>query len=352
MRHQYIERETGRVRTERLCGDGLIRVLYSREREDACRMYRALTSARLSSLLGFLNYDVPLGRRVLGSGEFLRDVDLTECADPKEASGSLRRLFERKIRYWECRPMPADPRAVMSPADSRLLLGSLDENSHLFLKDKFFHFHELLGREHRVWHAAFERGAFAVFRLTPDKYHYNHTPAAGVVRDIYEIDGVYHSCNPWAVTAVCTPYSRNRRVVTVLDTDVPGGSGAGLVAMVEVVALMIGSVVQCYSVERYEDPRPVIPGMFLAGGRPKSLFRPGSSTVVLLFQPGRVRFAPDLVRNLYAYDVQSRFSAGFGRPLVETEVRVRSWIGNSCAKTPPGEGSPHDAYAEEECLHG
>jgi len=112
----------------------------------------------------------------------------------------------------------------------------------------------------------------------------------------------------------------------VFDTDVPGGTGVGLVAMIEVVALMIGDIVQCYSDVAYDDPVPVVPGLAVARGCPKSLYRPGSSTDVLLFQPGRVCFAADLLHNQRRRDVQSRFSHGFGRPLVETEVRVRSLI--------------------------
>jgi phosphatidylserine decarboxylase len=66
--------------------------------------------------------------------------------------------------------------------------------------------------------------------------------------------------------------------------------------------------------------------MFLAKGQPKSLYRPGSSTDVLIFQQGRIRFAEDLVRNMYAANVESRFSIGFGRPLIETDIKVRSLV--------------------------
>ncbi len=172
---------------------------------------------------------------------------------------------------------------MVSPADSRLIVGSFNETSALFLKGRFFDFEGLLGREKAVWLAAFAGGDYAIFRLTPDKYHYNHTPVAGVVRDFYQVTGQYHACNPSAVVAEVTPFSKNTRTVTVIDTDVAGGTGAGLVAMIEVTALMIGEVVQCYSSERYEKPRPVTPGMFLERGCPKSLYRPGSSTDVLLF---------------------------------------------------------------------
>lgn len=222
--------------------------------------------------------------------------------------------------------MPTGSGLVVSPADARVIVGSFRETSVLFLKDKFFGFEEMLGADRPAWLAAFEGGDFAVFRLTPDKYHYNHLPVSGVVADVYELDGTYHSCNPGAVVSMVTPYSKNRRTVTVIDTDVPGGSKVGMVAMIEVVALMIGEIVQCYSESGYDDPRPLARRMFVQAGQPKSLYRPGSSTDVLLFQKDRIAFATDLTTNLHRPSVESRFSAGFERPLVETEVRVRSLI--------------------------
>jgi phosphatidylserine decarboxylase len=45
-------------------------------------------------------------------------IDLDECAEAPEQLNSARKVFERKIRYWTCRPMNADPRAILSPADA------------------------------------------------------------------------------------------------------------------------------------------------------------------------------------------------------------------------------------------
>ena len=223
--------------------------------------------------------------------------------------------------------MPEDPRAVVSPAHARVLVGSLSDTKLLFIKEKFFEFEQLLGRNRPRWLKTFACGDFAIFRLTPDKYHYNHTPVAGKVVDFYEIPGSYHSCNPGAVVTVVTPYSMNKRVITIFDTDIPGGSHVGFVAMIEVVALMIGDIVQCYSTETYDSPSEISPGMFVKKGAPKSLYRPGSSTDILIFQRDRIRFAEDILRNRLHYSAQSRFTLGFGVNLVETDVKVRSLIG-------------------------
>jgi phosphatidylserine decarboxylase len=327
MQHHYIERCSGEVCRERLLGDGFVRLLYSRIREQSPKLFRALTSARASSWLAHWNYDSMLSARLSGASRFLKSlgVDLDELLDPPESLDTPRKVFERRIRYEDCRPL-AGARQVASPADARVLVGSLQNASSLFLKDKFFSYKELLCETKTRWMNAFKGGDYAVFRLTPEKYHYNHMPVSGRVVDFYEIEGSHHSCNPRAVVRLVTPFSKNRRVVTVIDTDTQGGSRVGMVAMVEVVALMIGEIVQCYSTDGYSHPQPMIPGMLLKKGQPKSLFRPGSSTVVLLFQPGRVGFSQDIVNNQLRPGVASRFSAGFGRPLVETEVLVRSSV--------------------------
>lgn len=328
IRHQYVERDCRTICTERLYADEVVRFLYSSARENAPILFKMVTGSRASSLLGFLKYQIPFKRMVFGKKRFLQTIgiDLKECLDNPDNLDTVKKIFERKLRYWVCRPMPDDPGMIVSPSDSRIIVGSFCRTSSLFIKDKFFDYEELLGRNKREWLNAFLQGTFAVFRLTPEKYHYNHTPVAGKVIDFYEIDGTYHACNPGAVVSVVTPYSKNKRVITIIDTDVPGGTKAGLVAMIEIVALMIGKIVQCYSGNRYDSPRKVCTGTFLEKGFPKSLYRPGSSTNVLIFQKGRVRFAEDVVDNMVRPGVESRFSWGFGMPLAETDVKVRSFI--------------------------
>jgi len=324
--HQYIDRYSHQVVTEQPVGDRTINFLYNTLRENTPAMFRALTSGRMSSLLGFVHYDLPGKAKKNGKDLFSKlNANWQECVEPVEYYDSHRKFFERQIRYWETRPMTRKDSTIVSPADSRLLIGSFAETSRLFIKNSFFDLAELLGPD-SSWHPGFKNGDFAVFRLTPDKYHYNHLPVNGRVVALYHVDGRYHSCNPSALIATASLYSKNRRVVTIIDTDVKGGTAIGLVAMVEIVALMIGDIVQRYSEDRYDNPRDIRPGQIVKRGCPKSLFRPGSSTDVLIFQPGRIAFAEDLVKNSQRLDVQSRFSTGFNRPLVETDVAVRSSI--------------------------
>jgi len=336
VRHQYIDRASGEVADERLMANRIIRTLYSPKLENAPLLAKMASSRKVSEVLGYLNYDNALSSRLSGMRRFLRScgIDSRELLDDPKTLDTPRKVFERKIRYWQHRPLPRAERCVVCPADSRVMMGSLSDTSGLFIKGKFFEFPELLGSKGSRWTRRFDGGDFAVFRLTPEKYHYTHVPASGEVADFYNVNGRYHSCNPHAAVQLLTPYSKNRRVVTMIDTDCEGGDGIGFVAMIEVVALMVGQIEQCYSEERYDNSQPLEKGLFLRRGAPKALFRPGSSTVVLLFQPGRVRFARDLVRNQQKDGVRSRYSVGFGQPVVETDVKVRSLLAHAMEVQP------------------
>jgi len=330
MKHQFIVRETGEVADEQFYHDRLVNYLYSIMREEGSLVYRLVTSKRLSSLMAWINYDFPAGKWLTGGSGFLESsgIDTSEFYDPLDSLNTARKFFERKIRYMECRPMPLNADSVVAPADSRIITGSFASESLLFLKEKFFSLDDLLDAK-RGWSSLYRNGDYAIFRLTPDKYHYSHVPVSGIVLDFYEIDGAYNSCNPGAVLAVNKAYSRNRRVVTIIDTDVRGGTGCGKVAMIEVAALMIGDIVQCYSEWMYETPAPLIHGMFLNKGQPKSLFRPGSSVDILIFENGRVKFDRDLIENSLKTGIETRYMKSFTRPVVETEIKVRSSIGKA-----------------------
>lgn len=326
--HQYISRDTNSIITEDFFHNRIIRFLYSTVRENSSKLFRALTGERITDILGYMNFDAPMIPGLLGNTSFLSKygINLSESIEPPEYFDTPRKIFERKIRYWECRPMTNRKRAVASPADSKVTIGSFNGQSRLYIKDKFFYFDELIGSLKLDWQREFKDGDYAIFRLTPDKYHYNHSPVTGRVLDFYSLPGYYNSCNPSAVIEEVTPYSKNKRFVTIIDTDVPGGTGVGLVAMIEVVALMIGLIVQCYSEDKYDNPVELKKGMILRKGAPKSLYRPGSSTDILIFQQGKVNFAQDLVKNRFNNNVKSLFSRHFGRVIVETDVSVRSLI--------------------------
>ena len=145
--HHYVKRDSGQICTERPIGDWIVNYLYSKKREEVPFVYQLLGSQWFSGFLGWVNYDFPLGQNITGIRRFLKNcaIVLGECLDRPEELDSARKIFERRIRYWQCRPITEDPMAVVSPSDSRLLVGSFKDTSALFLKGKFFDYEELLG---------------------------------------------------------------------------------------------------------------------------------------------------------------------------------------------------------------
>jgi phosphatidylserine decarboxylase len=131
--HQYVDRRSGSVVTERLIGDRIVSFVYNRLRENAPTMFKLLTSARISSLLAYCCYDMKGGSPEKYEKVFKRlGIDRRECVEPPGHFTTMRRIFERQIRYWDYRPMEDDPTLIVSPADARLLIGSFAGNSRLF----------------------------------------------------------------------------------------------------------------------------------------------------------------------------------------------------------------------------
>ncbi|MBN1501589.1 MAG: phosphatidylserine decarboxylase [Spirochaetes bacterium] len=323
MKHQFIRNHDGRVMDEKLYGDTIINFLYSGRRENENFFLKVFSGRIFNDLLGFMNFDMPFVSSLLNNRKFLErnGVNLDECFHSVSWFDTPRKIFERQIRFWKYRPISGRDGDIVSPSDSKVIAGSLSEKSLLLIKNKFFNVEELVGKSE--WNELFKSGDFAIFRLTPDKYHYNHCPVSGTVVDFFELDGRYYSCNPAAVTKIVIPYSKNRRAVTVIDTDVENGSRAGVVAVIEVAALMIGDIEQYYCEKYYENPVKLTPGMHVETGCVKSRFRPGSSTVIVLFEKDRINFISEIIRNNSNTNVESRYSLAFNQNIVETEINAR-----------------------------
>src|SRR5215475_2635113 len=131
MNHQYIDRRTQQVCNEQLYGDTFVRALYSSALERPNFLISAVSSQWVSNALSMLSYNTLLASNGTSLTRFLDQtgVNLTECVEPPENLDTARKVFERKIKFWSCRPMPNDPAVVVCPADARVIVGSLRETS-------------------------------------------------------------------------------------------------------------------------------------------------------------------------------------------------------------------------------
>jgi phosphatidylserine decarboxylase len=218
-------------------------------------------------------------------------VDMSEAAetDPYRY-GSFNEFFTRALTAG-ARPIARDARAVASPADGCVSeVGSIEGDRLLQAKGRHYRLTELLAAQ--PWASRFEGGSFATIYLAPFNYHRVHMPLRGELKETVYVPGRLFSVN--AVTAQHVPrlFARNERVLTLFDT------AHGQVALVMVGALNVGSMATVWAGDITPAARRVITRVpaaptMLEKGAELGRFNMGS-TVVLLFEPNRLRWDPQL----------------------------------------------------------
>jgi phosphatidylserine decarboxylase len=180
-----------------------------------------------------------------------------------------------------------DPRVVVSPVDGVVSqAGILERGSCLQAKGIQFPVDRLLDDAELAARYALG-GAYATLYLSPRDYHRVHAPVAGAVVASRYLAGEFWPVNPVTVRNRDALFCLNERLVTVVDSPV-----FGRVAVVKGGATCVGRIRAAYDdrvthagqavgLRTYVPPRPVEKGDEL--GR----FEMGS-TVILLFEPGRV----------------------------------------------------------------
>ncbi|HNW60056.1 MAG TPA: archaetidylserine decarboxylase [bacterium] len=203
-------------------------------------------------------------------------IDTAEFAQPPDSYASFNAFFSRRLRPG-ARPFAADPGQIASPADGRVLVyPELQDGTLIPVKGKAFTVEALLGGDAVPFHG----GSLAVVRLCPADYHRFHFPCDGRVADQKRIRGRFHSVNQLILALGIDVFAENQREVTLLENDRLGGF-----AFVEVGAFGVGRIVQTWSAPVFRK------------GDEKGYFEYGGSTIVLVFAPGRMRFAADLLEH-------------------------------------------------------
>jgi phosphatidylserine decarboxylase len=216
-------------------------------------------------------------------------VDMTEAteSDPYRY-GSFNEFFTRALKAG-VRPVANDHAAIASPVDGCVSeAGTIDRGRLLQAKGRHYELTELLAAQ--PWASRFEGGSFATIYLAPFNYHRVHMPLRGELKETVYVPGRLFSVN--AATAQHVPglFARNERILTLFDSD------AGQFALVLVGALNVGSMATVWAGDITPAARRVVtrvpgPPTTLEKGAELGRFNMGS-TVILLFEPNRVRWHP------------------------------------------------------------
>ena len=245
-----------------------------------------------STALGALaRVPVPRATRAALYGAYARrfGIDLAEAARPLEEYATLDGFFTRTLRDG-ARPIDPDPDVAVSPVDCQVLeLGDLDGGRLVQAKGCEFTVGALLADTARA--VRYIGGVYATLYLSPRDYHRIHAPVDGRVIACSHVPGELFPVNARAVRDVEGLYAGNERLATFID------GSFGEVAVVKVAACGVGRVTATYDpgvhthAEQPTGSRTYDAPTEVRKGDEIGVFHLGS-TVIVLFQPGRVVLEP------------------------------------------------------------
>ena len=162
-------------------------------------------------------------------------VDLSEAERSDISAYTCFNDFFTRALKPGARPLADSRHRLVCPSDGTVSqLGRLDQGAIVQAKGIDYTAAELLGSEKHA--AAFNEGHFITVYLAPRDYHRVHSPIAGHVTEEIRIPGELFSVSAATVRAVPRLFSRNERMVAMLDT------AHGPVAVVMVAAMLVSGI--------------------------------------------------------------------------------------------------------------
>ncbi len=220
-------------------------------------------------------------------------VDLGEAARGIGEFRSFNDFFTRELKPG-ARPLADAAQFILSPADGAVSqVGPISGGRIIQAKGRDYSVAEILGCGPPEA-ARFEGGSFITIYLSPKDYHRVHMPAAGTLATTSYIPGDLFSVNTATAAGVDRLFARNERLACRFDGPV------GHFASIMVGAMIVAGIDTVWPNRfRTHAAAPVHEdfagaGHAFAAGDEMGRFHLGS-TVVLLFEPGRVTWREDLV---------------------------------------------------------
>jgi phosphatidylserine decarboxylase len=236
--------------------------------------------------------ELPTRLRPLAYRAFARAVgaNLDEAELDLAAYPSLGEFFVRRLRAG-ARTIDAAADAVVSPCDGVVAAaGAVTAGALVQAKGKDYTLEELVADERLA--ARLEGGAYVTIYLSPRDYHRVHSPVAGQIVGYHYVPGALWPVSPRFAARRDRLLARNERVVIEVNSP-----SAGRVAIVMVAATGVGNMRLVHgpdsaaTIRGVAERRRVELDASVARGGELGAFWLGS-TVVLVFEPGKVDLAP------------------------------------------------------------
>ena len=272
---RYYDRYDRATKTEKVFGERWLRLAY----ENPVGRFAVWLFARRRFFSAYYGWKMNRPESALRIIPFIVDYGV----DPKEFVKSpfdfrtFNEFFHRALKP-ERRPVAQGPGVAVFPADGRhLAFPDVGRAQGFYVKGAKFTLEDLLGDARLA--ARFAGGAMLISRLCPSDYHRFHFPVSGIPSEPRLVDGTLFSVSPIALRRNILYLVRNKRFVTLIEAP-----EFGTVAMLEVGATNVGSIVQAF-----------VPGRACVKGQEKGMFAFGGSCVITLFAEGRIVIDADIV---------------------------------------------------------
>lgn len=192
-------------------------------------------------------------------------INEQEMAYPVEHYQTLHDFFMRQL-VTDARTIDYGEDHVISPVDAMLAeTGMITSGYEIMVKGKSYSVTEMLGSNEKA--AAYEKGTFLVFYLSPSHYHRIHSPINGRVVQKWTLGKHSYPVNRHGLKYGRAPLAKNYREITELEFE------TGKMAVVKVGAMFVNSIERSHNRLTWRQ------------GEEVAYFNFGS-TVVLLFEPG------------------------------------------------------------------
>lgn len=229
--------------------------------------------------------------KVINNGYIKRNnISVTE--EEKASFRSYRDLFARTRVNSE---IDMTPEHLISPCDSWLSVFEIDEQSRFFIKNSHYSLKDFLQDEELAKN--YIGGYCLIFRLCASDYHHYCYIDNGYQGENHFIEGALHSVQPIACEKYPV-YVKNRRSWCLLETE-----NFGNVIQCEIGALIVGGIANEKENAHFSK------------GEEKGHFELAGSTIVLLFEKGKIMLKEDITKELFQNS--------------EVKVTLGEWIGNA-----------------------
>jgi phosphatidylserine decarboxylase len=272
---RYFDRYDQTTKVEKIYGERWLRFAY----ENPAGRFAVWLLFRRAFLSRFYGRRMNRPESAIPIIKFIGDyeIDAQEFAKSPFDFRTFNEFFHRALKP-EARPIAPGSNIAVFPADGRhLAFPDVDRAEGFYVKGAKFTIEDLLGDAELS--NRLSGGSMLISRLCPSDYHRFHFPVAGIPSEARLVGGSLFSVSPIALRRSILYLIRNKRFVTKVESAL-----FGTVAMVEVGATHVGSIVQGF-----------VPGRPVLKGEEKGFFAFGGSCVITLFGRSRIVFDADIV---------------------------------------------------------